>query len=103
MFEQDGVPGVDGAVVSGGPVTEARMRSRFGPPFTVVAAARMRLLPAFRFTVTFTSAHVAHAPVPGKFTVVPLTDSGRFAVVPLAYRNVSVAEPALAALIAHST
>src|SRR5262245_818197 len=77
--------------------------SRLGAPVAVVEVARTVLDPAFRFAVTVTVCQVSHAPVAGKAgvaTVVPLTAMavGRAAVVPLAYRKVSNAGPAAAAV-----
>src|SRR5947208_1401333 len=68
----------------------------------------MALLPALRVTVVVAVAQVSHEPVGAKASVpaaAPLTVRvmGRFAVVPLAYRKVSVAGPALAALTVHCT
>src|SRR5882762_742482 len=75
------------------------MLSRLGPPFAVVAVARMVLLPALRFTVVVTVTQLAQSPVPAKdrlATVVPLTMMfiGRFTAVPLANRTRSAVGPA---------
>src|SRR2546423_270091 len=83
--------------------------STFGPPFAVVAVARILLVPAASVTVSVAVFQVSQVPVPPKAcaaaTVPPLTAIaiGRLVVVPLAYRNVSVAVPALAAVTVNST
>ena len=61
-----------------------------GPPSLVVEAARITLLPAFKFTLKVCVAQVSQVPVPLKasdeFTTVPFTlmAIGRAVVVPLA-------------------
>ena len=70
--------------------------------------ARIVLVPAVKVAASVRSAHVVHTPVVGKATVTggpPLTEtaSGRSAAVPLAYRKVSVAGPAVASGTVHST
>ena len=80
----------------------------FGPPFTVVAVARIVFRPATNGTVNVASCQVVHAPVPGKLTATgapPLTlmSSGRLVVVPFANRNVSAVLPGDAAATANST
>ena len=67
-----------------------------------------KLVPAFRVVVTGAVAQVSHDPVGGKSSVAtaePLTVTviGRLAVEPLAYRNINVAPPALAAFTVHCT
>src|SRR5688500_16512035 len=61
-----GVVPVGGGVVVGGVVAPSTTvsRSRFGPPFAVVAVARMVLAPARRAVVTVASCQVVQAPVP---------------------------------------
>ncbi len=66
--------------------------------------ARIVLVPATSPTVTERVCQVVQAPVPGKasaaLTTAPFTamSSGRFTAVPLAYRKVRVAGPAVAAV-----
>src|SRR2546429_5084954 len=82
--------------------------SRLGPPAAPVAVARTVLVPALSVAGTSTVCHVDQLPVPAKETAVagpPFTDTstGRASVLPLAYRNVSVALPAWAAFTENST
>jgi len=99
--------GEGGVVSTAGPVTS--ILSRFGAPFDVSDVSLMVLLPAIRVTFVELTAHVVHAPVPGKLklemTTTPLTeiDTGLSVVVPLAYRIAIVCEPATAAVTVHST
>src|SRR5438067_1330602 len=70
--------------------------------------ARIVLLPAASCAVAVAACQVSQEPVPGRSSVpavVPLTVRviGRLVVVPLAYRNTSVAVPADAGLTVHST
>ncbi len=104
------LPGTVGATVSGGPVGgSTSRRSRFGPPFAVVATVLIVLEPAFNETVVVRVCQVVHAPVPGNESSSaasePFTETsiGRLAVVPLANRNASVAWPALGEVTVNST
>src|SRR6266498_3623463 len=84
-------------------------KSTLGPPPAVVAVARIVLVPAFNVTMAVTVCQVLHAPVGGKASSsanrVPLAvmSIGRFAVLPLAYRNVRAAVPACAAFTVQCT
>src|SRR2546430_2456630 len=101
------LPGGVGAWVSVGVLT--RRRSRLGPPVAVVAVARILLVPMATGAVTVFVAQVSQLVVAGNdtavVTVLPLTamSIGRSTVVPLAYRNASVALPAADALTVNST
>src|SRR4051794_31858615 len=98
MAPQAGLPGMVGRTLSAGAPTESR--SRLGPPFAVVAVARIVLAPAARSALTASSAQVSQSPVPAKtrsaLTAAPLTVIviGRATVVPLAYRKESEYAPA---------
>src|SRR6266536_3076859 len=95
----------------GAPPLEVPMRSRstLGPPFAVVAVARIVFDPALTAAVMDFVCQVSQLPVPGKdsssATSVPLTvmSIGRLVVVPLANRKARVAVPAVAALTVHRT
>src|SRR5439155_1252493 len=91
------------------PDVPARSRSTLGPPLEVVAVARTLLVPALTAALTVTVAQVSQLPVGLNATPLaagaPLTVMfiGRLAVLPLAWRNASVAVPAVAALTVHCT
>src|SRR5581483_744379 len=68
------------------PCHETVILSRFGPPVAVVEVRRIFCEPVPNASGTVATAHVSQFAVGGKFTVTPLTDMGRLAVVPLAYR-----------------
>jgi hypothetical protein len=95
----------DGGGDDGGVTTPSSTvsESRFGPPSAVLEVARMVFAPATSVACTETVAHVSHVPVlvndRAEATTAPLTVIviGRSAVVPLAYRQVSVASPAVEA------
>src|SRR5438552_14420627 len=90
-------------------VSSKSRKSRFGPPFAVVAVARILLLPMATGAVTVFVAQVSQLAVAGNdtavATVLPLIamSIGRSTVVPLAYRNERVALPAADALTVNST
>jgi len=91
------------------PLTLAERLSTFGPPAVPVAVARILLLPDARFSVVVTVCQVFHEPVElnARFVrwAVPLTEmvSGRLAVEPLAYRNVTLTLPAVDVPTVNST
>src|SRR6059058_1108721 len=97
-----------GGVVSPPPTFADRL-STFGPPAVPVAVARILLLPEARFSVVVTVCQVLHEPVAlnARFVrwAVPLTAmvSGRLAVEPLAYRNVTLTLAAADVLTVNST
>ncbi len=88
MSEQLGWPGRVGAWPS--VAVPTLMRSRLGPPFAVVAVARILSVPAVSGTFTVFVAQVFQSAVAGKetagATTVPLTEmsNGRSTAVPLA-------------------